>query len=227
MSRSDRMFEVIQILRSAAAPLTAAEIAEALEVTKRTVYRDIATLQAMRVPIEGEAGIGYVMRPGFDLPPVMFTAEEAEAIIVGLALLGRTGDKSLLKAARSASRKLADIVPEDLEDDFDVPYLHASDWHAIPPSLIDPELLRRAIRETQVLSITYVDAKSDMTVRTIKPLAVVYYVEALVIVAWCDLRGDFRHFRIDRIQICTATGVRFDGEADRLRRRWKELQHRS
>ena len=227
MGRSDRLFEVIQILRSAETPLTAAEIAEALEVTKRTVYRDIATLQAMRVPIAGEAGIGYVMRPGFDLPPVMFTAEEAEAIVVGLALLGRTGDRSLLKAAWSASRKLADVVPDDLEDDFDTPYLHASGWHDIPPSIIDPELVRRAIRETDVLSITYVDAKSDRTVRAIKPLAVIYYVEAMVLVAWCDLRGDFRHFRIDRIEACAATGTCFADEADHLRRRWKELQHRA
>lgn len=226
MSRSDRMFEVIQILRSADAPMTAAKIADALEVTKRTVYRDIATLQTMRVPIAGEAGIGYVMRPGFDLPPVMFTAEEAEAIVVGLALLGRTGERSLLKAARSASRKIADVVPEDLEDDFDTPYLHASGWHAIPPSIVDPERLRRAIRETEVLAITYVDAKSETTVRTVKPLAVVYYVEALVLVAWCDLRGDFRHFRVDRLQACTATGERFSSEADQLRRRWHELQKR-
>ena len=220
MSRSNRMFDVIQLLRRARAPMTAAQMAEALEVTKRTIYRDIGTLQAMRVPIEGEAGIGYLMRPGFDLPPLMFTAEEAEAIVVGLALLGRTGDRSLLKAARSASRKIAEVVPDELEEDFDSPYLLASDWHVIPPSEIDPEVIRRAVRESEKLQVTYRDAKNATTIRTIKPLAIVYYIEALVLAAWCDLRGDFRHFRIDRIEACAATGDRFEKEAERLRRRW-------
>jgi HTH domain len=105
MSRSDRMFEIIQLLRSADQPLTADAIAGTLEVTKRTVYRDISALAAMRVPIEGEAGVGYIMRPGFDLPPLMFTAEEVEAIVVGLALLGRTGDDGLLSAATTSVRR--------------------------------------------------------------------------------------------------------------------------
>lgn len=227
MSRSDRMFEVIQLLRRAKAPMTADEMAEALEVAKRTIYRDIAALQAMRVPIEGEAGVGYVMRPGFDLPPLMFTAEEAEAIVVGLALLGRTGDRSLVKAASSASRKIADVMPDDIEDDFDNPYLHVSDWSAIPDSRLDPKRLRRAIREAEVLKISYVDAKSQATVRSIKPLGVVYYIESLVIAAWCELRGDFRHFRIDRIDACEATGLTFAQEAERLRRQWSTSQRSS
>ena len=105
MSRSDRMFEIIQVLRSAAAPQTAAQLADVLEVTPRTVYRDIATLQSMRVPIEGAAGIGYVMRKGYDLPPLNFDAEETEAITVGLAMIARTGDKSLQKAATRAANK--------------------------------------------------------------------------------------------------------------------------
>ena len=103
MSRSARMFEIIQLLRSAPHPLTAADIAETLEVTKRTIYRDVASLQAMRVPIDGAAGIGYIMRPGFDLPPINFDIDEAEAITVGLSLLGRTGDKGLIRAARRAA----------------------------------------------------------------------------------------------------------------------------
>ena len=103
MSRSNRMFEIIQLLRSAERPMTAHDLAEALEVVTRTIYRDIAALQAMKVPIEGEAGIGYVMRAGFDLPPLMFTTEEVEAIVVGLALLRRTGDIGLQAAARNGT----------------------------------------------------------------------------------------------------------------------------
>jgi predicted DNA-binding transcriptional regulator YafY len=220
------MFEIIQLLRRQRQPITAAGMAEALEVTKRTVYRDIAALQSLRVPIEGEAGIGYIMRPGFDLPPLMFTAEEAEAIVVGLALLGRTGDKGLLDAARRAGRKIADVVPEAMEGDFAAPYLHASDWHAIPASRIDPRMLRHAIRRSETLALTYEDGQSRTTVRNVKPLAVVYYIEVLVLAAWCELRNDFRHFRIDRIAACVPTGERFAREAGRLRRRWRELHGR-
>src|SRR5215470_19763004 len=111
MGRSNRMFEVIQVLRAARKPLTAQEIAERLEVNKRTIYRDIAALQAMRIPIEGEAGVGYVMRRGFDLPPLMFDADEVEAIVVGLALLRRTGDAGLQMAAESVAAKIADVLP--------------------------------------------------------------------------------------------------------------------
>ena len=111
MSRSDRMFEIIQLLRRAEKPMTAQALADALEVVPRTIYRDIAVLQGMRVPIEGEAGIGYVMRRGFDLPPLMFTAEEVEAIVVGLALLRRTGDLGLQAAAGRVSGKIAEVLP--------------------------------------------------------------------------------------------------------------------
>ena len=109
--RSDRMFEIIQLLRGAAQPVTAHELAEALEVVPRTIYRDIAALQAMRVPIEGEAGIGYVMRAGFDLPPLMFTTEEVEAIVVGLALLRRTGDLGLQSAAIASAPRSPRCCP--------------------------------------------------------------------------------------------------------------------
>src|ERR1700687_1998827 len=111
MSRSNRMFEIIQLLRSAHGPMTSNELAEPCEVAPRTIYRDIASLQAMRVPIAGEAGIGYVMRAGFDLPPLMFTTEEVEAIVVGLALLQRTGDVGLQGAAETIGAKIAAVLP--------------------------------------------------------------------------------------------------------------------
>ena len=113
MNRSTRMFEIIQLLRSTKRSLTAQQLAESLEVTKRTIYRDIVALQGMRVPIDGEAGVGYIMRPGFDLPPLMFTTEEVEAIAVGLSLLGRTGDTALETAAKNVVRKISDVLPED------------------------------------------------------------------------------------------------------------------
>ncbi len=110
MARSTRMLDIIQILRNASRPMTAQEVADVLEVTKRTIYRDIASLQSIRVPIEGEAGIGYIMRPGLDLPPINFDTEEAEAITVGLAMIARTGDRGLKQAAARVARKLSDAT---------------------------------------------------------------------------------------------------------------------
>src|SRR3984893_12614203 len=114
MRRADRLFDIIRVLRAAAGPVTAAALAEELEVPTRTIYRDIATMQARRTPIEGAAGIGYVLRRGFDLPPLMFTEDEAEAIAVGVRMLARTGDPGLQKAAESVLAKITTILPETL-----------------------------------------------------------------------------------------------------------------
>lgn len=223
MSRSVRMFEIIQLLRSADRPLTANDIAGTLEVTKRTIYRDIAALQGMRVPIEGEVGIGYVMRPGFDLPPLMFTADEVEAIVVGLALLGRTGDIGLQTAAANAARKISAVLPGDGRHDLKNWPLYASSWNAIPGSCVDLRVLRRAVREEEKLRLGYSDADAKRTHRTILPLALVYHIEVVVLAAWCELRSDFRHFRVDRIVDCKRTGMGFPGQSELLRAKWRKL----
>ncbi len=224
MSRSDRMFEIIQLLRSAERPVTSHELAKTLEVAQRTVYRDIAALQAMRVPIEGEAGIGYVMRAGFDLPPLMFTAEEVEAIVVGLALLRRTGDVGLQAASRGVSAKIAEVLPDQRERGLEDRHLYASAWGADPPGQADLTEIRRAIREETKLRITYTDAQERRSERTIKPLAILYYLEVVVLAAWCELRVGFRHFRLDRIITCETTDDRFLGEGKKLRALWRD-QH--
>lgn len=225
MSRPTRLFEIIQLLRAAGGPLTAAAMAERLEVATRTVYRDIAALQAMRVPIEGEAGIGYVMRPGFDLPPLMFTAEEVEAITVGLALLGRTGDAGLLTAAADAGDKIAAVLAGAGAEPMRAAPLYASDWHAVPSAGVDLRRLRKAIREAEILRIDYADAAGRQTRRTVKPLAVLYYTESVVLATWCALRDDFRHFRVDRIARCHATGDRFVEDSAALRADWLAAHH--
>ena len=186
MSRSDRMFEIIQLLRRAEKPTTAQALADALEVVPRTIYRDIAVLQGMRVPIEGEAGIGYVMRRGFDLPPLMFTAEEVEAIVVGLALLRRTGDLGLQAAAGRVSGKIAEVLPRDR--DLDDPPLYVSRWGSAPPEGVDLQMIRRAIREEEKLWIAYEDSAARRSERTVKPLAILYYIEVVVLTAWCEMR---------------------------------------
>ena len=220
MSRSTRMFEIIQLLRSVEDAWTAAELAKTLEVTKRTIYRDIAELQATGVPIEGEAGVGYIMRPGFDLPPLMFSEEELEAIAVGLALLRRTGDGGLLAAANRVIAKISEVL---LDGDLDSS-LYVSGWNAIPEIRVDLGVIREAIRDEERLQITYADADGRTTERTIKPLSLVYYVEAVVLGGWCELRQDLRSFRADRISACEPTGAYFRGEGDALRERWLTKQ---
>ena len=221
MDRASRLIDIIQLLRRAKKPLTAEAIAEAVEVTKRTIYRDIVSLQAMRAPIDGQAGIGYVMRPGFDLPPLAFTAEEVEAVVVGLSLIRRTRDTGLLRAARSVARKIAAALPEGVESGLDEEKLQVSPWSAIPPSTIDLDGIRRAIREEQKLRLNYQDVQLRSTERIVRPIALVYYVDNVIVAAWCELREGFRHFRADRIKGCVATGDRFKGEGDELRVAWR------
>ncbi|MDW3222791.1 MAG: YafY family protein [Paracoccaceae bacterium] len=213
MGRSVRMFEIIQLLRNARRPCTAREIAEELEVTKRTVYRDIASLQALRIPIEGAAGVGYIMRTGFDLPPINFDIEEAEAITVGLAMITRTGDRGLKRAARSAAQKLTDATPLSST-------VFASSGGADEPSLVDLSDVRQAIREEQKLKISYSNVDDQKSERTILPIAIAYHSEAIVLAAWCELRRDFRHFRPDRISSYDILPERFRGEGDRMRQEW-------
>lgn len=223
MTKADRFFELIQLLRRAKRPITADWLAGELEVTARTIYRDIATLQAMRVPIDGEAGIGYVMRRGYDLPPLMFSAEEQEAITVGLALLSRTGDRGLIKASKSVLAKIGEVVPDDAEGPPDGA-LMVSGWGIDEIANIDTEALRRAIRDQYKLHIVYFDAKGRNTRRTVLPIGVTYYVEVATLVAWCELRQDFRNFRLDRMAALTVTDESFHPHGNRLRREWRAQQ---
>lgn len=222
MRRADRLFDIIQVLRLARAPVTAAAIGAELEVTARTVYRDIATLQARRVPIEGAAGLGYVLRREYALPPLMFSVEEAEAIVVGLRMLPRTGDRTLAEAARSVLHKLAAVMPEHARSSLEAPF-HVSRRGAPAADGIDVAELRAAIRDARKMRIAYVAGNGAESERTVKPIAMEYYVEATLLCAWCELRDDFRHFRTDRIRVATVLEESFTSEAPRLRAGWMEL----
>jgi predicted DNA-binding transcriptional regulator YafY len=219
--RSGRLFEIIQILRAARAPISARVIAETLEVTKRTIYRDVVTLQARGVPIEGAAGVGYIMRPGYNLPPLMFTEDEIEAVTVGLSLLGRTGDFELKAAAVRALGKIEEVLPGG-ERSLEKTPLLVSQWTAIPSANVDYRLIREAIRKKQKLQLRYKDIETRESLRTVKPLALVYYIDAVVLASWCELREDFRHFRIDRITNCLPLDNFFQRESARLLSQWRE-----
>jgi predicted DNA-binding transcriptional regulator YafY len=200
LRRADRLFDILRILRGARQPVTAASIADELEVTPRTVYRDIATLQARRIPIEGAAGIGYVLHRGFELPPLMFTEDEAEAIAVGVRLLARTGDPGLQKAAESVLSKVTLVVPDPLREYLSTAPVYVSKSGAPVPAQRDlPTTIRHAIRDSRKIRMAYRDEQGRETQRVIQPFAVAYYVEATLVCAWCELRGDIRHFRTDRV----------------------------
>ncbi|OHV85655.1 YafY family protein [Ensifer sp. LCM 4579] len=220
MRKASRLFEIIQILRLARRPVTAAEMAERLEVTPRSIYRDIVALQAIRVPIEGGRGIGYILRPGFDLPPLMFSIEETEAIVLALALLERTGDGELKVAARRVGQKITGAVPEPLRQAFQSQALHAWGSVAAAPPAVDLALIRRAIRDEQKLALDYRDEFGRATERTVRPLALIYYSEQSMMVAWCELRQAIRNFRADRLAHCEPVGAFFRGEGERLRQLW-------
>jgi predicted DNA-binding transcriptional regulator YafY len=220
MRKASRLFEIIQILRLAKKPVTAAEIAESLEVTPRSIYRDIVALQAMRVPVDGERGIGYILRPGFDLPPLMFSIEETEAIVLALALLERTGDTALKQAAKGVNQKIAAAMPPPLRQALGRNVLHAWGKPAPSPEGVDLALVRRAIRDEQKLAIAYADEAGRRTERRIRPLALIYYLETANIVAWCELRQAIRNFRADRVARSDLVDDYFRGEGEALRSQW-------
>ena len=212
MQRTSRLFEIIQILRSENKVITAAELSERLEVSSRTIYRDIQTLQSMNTPIDGEAGVGYLLRRGYDLPALNFSEEEVEAIVVGLSLVAQTGDVGLQKAARRVSDKI-----DSIRDQMD--RLQVSDREALVPQAIDTDLIRQAIRAEQKLLIQYRDEKDQTSERKLKPMAIIYYVHAMLLVSWCELRKDFRHFRLDRMLACNLSDEWFKGEGNTLQGR--------
>lgn len=219
MRRSTRLFEIIQILRAAEAPMTADQLAERLEVSPRTVYRDIAALQAMQTPIEGEAGIGYVMRRGYDLPPLNFDRDEIEALRVGLAMLSRAGDSTLQQAAKRIAHKI-----EELRDPLDWLLISTDGAPMDDPDkgCVSKALIRQAIREERKLEITYRDGEDVETHRVLRPVALIYHSDCTLLAAWCELRSGFRHFRTDRIWSCEALEARFAGQGESLRQLWRD-----
>ncbi len=224
MRRSDRLFDIIQRLRTARGPVTAAALAEDLEVTVRTVYRDVATLQARRVPIEGAPGIGYLLRRGFDLPPLMFTLEEIEAILIGVRLISRTGDPSLQDAAESVLSKVTVVLPDTLRAQMATAPFFVSGTGAPVPERVDLSTVRQAIRDERKLDISYIDEKGATTQRIIWPIAVAYYVQATLVGAWCELRRDYRHFRADRIISLQVLDERYPSDNGRLMAEWLALR---
>jgi predicted DNA-binding transcriptional regulator YafY len=222
MRRADRLFQIIQVLRRGRGPVTADAIAEELETSKRTIYRDIADLMGQRVPIRGEAGIGYVLEGGFDLPPLMLTPDEIEAAVLGAQWVTLRGDAALARAAQDLIAKIGAAVPERLRPFALEPATRAAPNRNVVPDGLDMAQVRRAIHAAKKIRLTYRDEQERETERTVWPFAVGYHETVRLMIAWCELRKDFRSFRTDRVADACFLEERYPERAATLRARWRK-----
>lgn len=224
MSRSERLFDLLQALRRHRRPVSGSALAAELGVSIRTLYRDIASLQAQGADIEGEPGLGYILKPGFMLPPLMFSEDELEALVLGSRWVADRADDRLGMAARNALAKIAGVLPADLREGLDASPLLVGPGEPIAADSVDLALVRRAIRSGHKLAIGYRDGGGSASERIIWPFALGFFDRVRVIVAWCELRQDFRHFRTDRISRLTATDTRYPRRRQALLKEWREAE---
>jgi predicted DNA-binding transcriptional regulator YafY len=224
MSRAQRLLDLIQLLRGYRRPVSGAVLAEALAISLRTLYRDIDTLNAQGAQIDGEAGLGYVLRPGFMLPPLMFSEEEIEAIVLGSRWVADRADAALSAAARNALAKIAAVLPQDLKTSLDTSSLLIGPGNTIAAGDTELPVIRQAIRSERKLRIRYLDGKGSDSRRTIWPFALGFFDRVRVVVAWCEMREDFRHFRTDRIGKVQVTDKRYPRRRQALLKDWRERE---
>jgi predicted DNA-binding transcriptional regulator YafY len=211
MRRADRLFRIVQLLRGRRV-VTAAQLAAKLGISQRTLYRDIQDLSLSGVPILGEAGVGYRMGAGFEIPPIMFTFDEVEVLVAGIRMMESWGGPALAAAGRSALEKITHALPEARRREIEATHLYAPGFHVPEATYAFLNPARKAIAESEKLRIAYRDVKGDASERTIRPLGLYFWGSQWTLVAWCESRNDFRTFRIDRIATLDATGTRFPEE---------------
>ncbi|WP_269583079.1 helix-turn-helix transcriptional regulator [Roseibium sp. Sym1] len=211
MRRADRLFQIVQYLRGGRL-VRARQLSEWLEVSERTIYRDVADLQASGVPIEGAAGVGYIMRDGYELPPLMFTRDEIVALLAGARLIRAWGGVAMARAAEEAMIKIDAVMPERMRVRQNEVEIHAFAPEMTPQVRAHIDFLEAAADARKRLSIAYCDGKGDPTSRTIRPLGLWFWGKVWTLVAWCELRRDFRMFRLDRISELRDLGDRFNVE---------------
>ncbi|HTG02612.1 MAG TPA: YafY family protein [Bradyrhizobium sp.] len=224
MSRAQRLLDLIQALRGYRRPVSGATLAEALGISLRTVYRDIETLKAQGAHIDGEPGVGYVLRPGFMLPPLMFSEEEIEAIVLGSRWVADRADAALGTAARNALAKIAAVLPQDLKVSLDTSSLPVGPGNAVAAGDAELPTIRLAIRTERKLRIFYVDGRGRDSRRTIWPFALAFFDRVRVVVAWCEIREGFRHFRTDRIRKLQFVDKRYPRRRRVLLKDWRATE---
>ena len=224
MAKAARLLELLQILRRHRRPVSGPVLAEQLGVSVRTLYRDIATLQGQGAAIDGAPGLGYVLRPGFLLPPLMLRDEEIEALVLGMRWVAKRGDDRLAQAAADALAKVAAVLPEDLRDQLADVGLLIGAISAPSAGAVDLAILREALRREMKVNLGYGDRDGSRTQRIVWPVALGYFDDVLMLAAWCELRGDFRHFRTDRMISLELTGQSLPRRRRSLLRQWRETE---
>lgn len=221
MNRPERLLALLQALRRQRYPVSGNTLAETLGVSIRTLYRDIASLQAQGADIRGEAGVGYVLRPGFMLPPLMFSQSELEALVLGFRWTAKFADAQLVNAATDALAKISNVLPDELRRELESTTLLVGPRIFSDRESVDMEAIRSAIRNEKKASVSYEDASGNQTDRTIWPFALGFFPEARVLVAWCEKRNDFRHFHTERIKTFDIQDIRYPRRRGGLLREWR------
>ncbi|WP_164658033.1 YafY family protein [Tropicibacter sp. Alg240-R139] len=221
MRSTERLFQIIQILRSTKAPITGRELADELEISLSTLYRDMAELHAQRIPITGEAGVGYVLDDGYDMPPLMLTADELEAAALGAAWVASEADPSLSRAARDLVVKLSEAIPKELRPVVLDGSSKPIQTHAKVQERFDGALLRHAIRKRYRLQLVYADREGQVTDRIVWPLFIAFLDRARYLVGWCETKQDYRHFKTERVQELKVLGDKYPGRRAALLKGWE------
>jgi predicted DNA-binding transcriptional regulator YafY len=221
MPRADRLLELLDILRRHRGPVTGARLAQELGVSLRSLYRDIEALRGRGAEIDGEAGFGYVLKPGFLLPPLMLSRAEVEALVLGSRWVVKRGDAELAAAAAKALAKIKAVLPAELRAEADGAALIVG-YSETPGERVDLGRVREAIRRERKLAIEYEDKAGRASRRTVWPFALAYFDRVQVLAAWCELRQDFRHFRIDRIAALAVDEARYPRRRAALLSDWRE-----
>ena len=221
MSRAERLLQLMQSLRRHRYPVSGAALADELGVSVRTLYRDIASLQAQGAQIEGEAGVGYVLRPGFTLPPLMFSEEEIEALVLGARWVAKRSDPQLAEAARNMLAKVSGVLPQALRHELESSALLIGPGDPVLGDSRMLEEIRLAIRQERKVDIDYQDKDGQDSCRVIWPFALGFFENFRMIVAWCERREAIRHFRVDRILAMRLTETRYPRRRQQLLQEWR------
>jgi predicted DNA-binding transcriptional regulator YafY len=227
MRRAERLFQIIQILRRTPKPITADALAAELEISKRTVYRDIADLVSQRVPIRGEAGVGYVLEAGLDLPPLMLTPDEIEAAVLGAQWVARHSDPALARAAEDLIAKIGAVVPERLRPYVFEPATETPPAWNLAADGLDMARVRAQIHAGRKIALCYRDEQGRESERTVWPVTVGYRETVRHLIAWCEMRQDFRSFRTDRVTAAGFLDERYPERPTVLRTRWRRTLSRA
>jgi len=214
MRRADRLFRIVQLLRRRRTITTAAQLASKLEISERTVYRDIRDLILAGTPIDGAAGVGYRLKPDYDLPPLMFDREEIQALVLGARIVRQFGDPALARASESILHKVAAVLPKELEPLLAEARLFVPTTIGGRRSADGLAIAREALIGQRRIRFGYANERGDATERTVRPLGVFFWGRTWTLAAWCEMRTDFRNFRLDRIKDATLLD-RFEDEPGR------------